>query len=226
MRLLFVGGYYSGCSFYFYMNEALLCKTLGTLHQLCKYKGRNSATGMLSTHMHQLQMYKNVVACYGITRYYAIEQTTCMHVYARVCLVSRISTHMKRSRSLARLAMFSDESVEFQELLLDLPTCLLEKKPSLSLLFTKSSSRSEEGRGDQQMSPELLNKVISTNPHNTYLENTTRSLMVLHFHRINEVYGSQRGNRQTHKTTTVTLAHAPRVNKYGPVSKHNQHSRA
>ena len=59
-----------------------------------------------------------------------------------------------------------------------LPTSLFEKKPSLSPLFTESSSRSEEGKGDQQMSPELLNKVVSTNTHNMYLENAIRSLKV------------------------------------------------
>ena len=41
-------------------------------------------------------------------------------------------------------------------------TSLLEKKPSLSLLSIESQSRSEEGRGDQQMSSELLNKAFST----------------------------------------------------------------
>ena len=36
----------------------------------------------------------------------------------------------------------------------------LEKKPSLYLLF-ESSLRSEEGRGAQQISPELQNKAFS-----------------------------------------------------------------
>ena len=55
----------------------------------------------------------------------------------------------------------SDESVELQELSLVLHTSLLEKKPSLSLLSIENWSRSEKGRGDQQMSPELFNKMFS-----------------------------------------------------------------
>ena len=58
--------------------------------------------------------------------------------------------------------MFSDESVELWNLSLDLLTSRLEKKLSLSLLFTKSLSRSEEGSSDQQMSPYLSNKAFST----------------------------------------------------------------
>ena len=58
--------------------------------------------------------------------------------------------------------MFSDESIELWNLSLDLLTSRLEKKLSLSLLFTESSSRSEEGSGDQQMSPYLSNKVFLT----------------------------------------------------------------
>ena len=57
--------------------------------------------------------------------------------------------------------MTGDESVELQDLSLDLHTSFLEKKPSMSLLSIESSSRSEEGRGGQQMSPELLNKAFS-----------------------------------------------------------------
>jgi hypothetical protein len=36
----------------------------------------------------------------------------------------------------------------------------------LSLSLIEISSRSEEGRGGQQMPPEVLNKVFSRNPHN------------------------------------------------------------
>ena len=56
--------------------------------------------------------------------------------------------------------MFSNESVELNDLSLDLLTSLLEKKPSLSLLSTESSSEEAKKVGDQQMSPELLNKAI------------------------------------------------------------------
>ena len=57
--------------------------------------------------------------------------------------------------------MTSDESVELWDLSLDLRTSLHEKKLLLSRLSIESSSRSEEGRGGQQMLPELLNKVFS-----------------------------------------------------------------
>ena len=56
--------------------------------------------------------------------------------------------------------MFSDESVELWNLSLDLLTSFLEKKPWLPLLFTESSSRSEEGSGDQQMLPYLSNQAF------------------------------------------------------------------
>ena len=58
--------------------------------------------------------------------------------------------------------MTTDESVELEDLSLDLHTSLLEKETLLSLLSIESLSRSEEGKGGQQMSPELLNKVFST----------------------------------------------------------------
>ena len=58
--------------------------------------------------------------------------------------------------------MLSDESVELWNLSLDLLTSRLEKKLSLSLLFTESLSRSEEGSSDQQMLSYLSNKAFST----------------------------------------------------------------
>ena len=58
--------------------------------------------------------------------------------------------------------MTGDESIESKELSLVLHTSLLEKKPPLSLLSIKSWSRSEEDRGDQQMSPKLSNEAFST----------------------------------------------------------------
>ena len=58
--------------------------------------------------------------------------------------------------------MTSDESVELQELSLELHTNLLEMKRLLSLSSRENSTRSEEGRGGQKMSPELLNKAFST----------------------------------------------------------------
>ena len=49
--------------------------------------------------------------------------------------------------------MFSDESVELNDLSLDLLTSLLEKKPMLSLSFTECLSQEAKKAGDQQMSP-------------------------------------------------------------------------
>ena len=57
--------------------------------------------------------------------------------------------------------MNSDESVELQELSLELHTNLLEMNRLLSLSSSESSTRSEEGRGGQKMSPKLLNKAFS-----------------------------------------------------------------
>ena len=57
--------------------------------------------------------------------------------------------------------MFSDESVELNDLSLDLLTSLLEKKPMLSLSFTECLSQEVKKAGDQQMSPKLLNKAFS-----------------------------------------------------------------
>ena len=56
--------------------------------------------------------------------------------------------------------MNSDEPVELQDLSLGLHTRHLEKKPSLSVLSIESLSKGKEGRGGQQMSPELLNKAV------------------------------------------------------------------
>ena len=58
--------------------------------------------------------------------------------------------------------MTSGESVELQELSLELHTNLLEMKRLLSLSSSESLSRSEEGRVGPKMSPELLNKAFST----------------------------------------------------------------
>ena len=77
--------------------------------------------------------------------------------------------------------MFSDVSVELWNLSLDLPT---------SLLFTESSSRSEEGGCDQQMSPIFRTKHSQRYPHNEYVEISTESLMTPNFQRLNKVCSS------------------------------------
>ena len=75
--------------------------------------------------------------------------------------------------------MTSDESVELQELSLELHTNL-EMKRLLSLSSSESSTRSEEGRGGQKMSPKLLNKAFSTKStqyiHCTYDEKPNDTL--------------------------------------------------
>ena len=60
-----------------------------------------------------------------------------------------------------QFTVFSDESVELNDLSLDLLTSRIEKKPSLSPLFTENSSQEVKKAGDQQMSPELLNEAFS-----------------------------------------------------------------
>ena len=89
--------------------------------------------------------------------------------------------------------MFSDESVELpvEPITIDLLTIRLEKKPSLSLLFTESSSRSEEGSGDPQMLPYLSNKAFSTkSTQYIRLEQHRKPIMALDFLRLNEVCSS------------------------------------
>ena len=74
------------------------------------------------------------------------------------------SADLVQSKAKKRTYVTSDESVKLQELSLELyvHTNLLEMKRLLSLSSSESSTRSEEGRGGQKMSPELLNKAFST----------------------------------------------------------------
>ena len=69
----------------------------------------------------------------GITRYYVIATD-------HVCAKSAELVHIEVKR-LTEFTVFSDESVELNDLSLDLLTSLLEKKPSLSPLFAESSSQ-------------------------------------------------------------------------------------
>ena len=82
------------------------------------------------------------------------------HDLACVCTVSSFATQAKKRCQ--KSAVTSDEPVELQELSIVLHALVLAKKPSLSLLSIESWSRSEEGRGGQQMLPELSNKAFST----------------------------------------------------------------
>jgi hypothetical protein len=57
--------------------------------------------------------------------------------------------------------MLRDEPVVLLDLSLAIHTLRVEKTPLLSHLFIQSSSGSEKGGGDLQMTPELLNRVFS-----------------------------------------------------------------
>jgi hypothetical protein len=63
----------------------------------------------------------------------------------------------KAKKLICQCATISDEPVVFLDLLLAIYTLRVEKKPLLSLL----SIESEEGGGDQQMTPELLIEAFS-----------------------------------------------------------------
>ena len=67
------------------------------------------------------------------------------------------------------------------KLLVVLHTNLVEKKPSMSLLSTESSSGSEKGSHDQQTIPELLSKMFSAKAAQLNLENTTKNPMTPNF---------------------------------------------
>ena len=56
----------------------------------------------------------------------------------RTCMPSQHEVK-KPSQASWQFTVFSDESVKLNDLLLDLLTSLLEKKPSLSPLFAESS---------------------------------------------------------------------------------------
>ena len=75
---------------------------------------------------------------------------------------------------------------------------LVEKKQSLSLLYIDSSSRSEERwRRSANVTITFEQSIL---PHTLFVNLQTRYV------------AASLGNRQTYRTTTVTLAHVPRVN--------------
>ena len=94
--------------------------------------------------------HRNVVMVHG-TWYYTLLRNCNGPL---VCQVSRISTHqeVKKPSQASLCSVMSQSSYR----------TYCQPYTSLSRLFTESSSRSEEGRGDQQMLPKLLNKAIST----------------------------------------------------------------
>ncbi len=84
----------------------------------------------------------------------------------------------KAKKLIRQFATISDEPVVFLDLSLAVYTLRVQKKPLLSLLAIKN----EEGGGDQQLTPELLNEAFSAKstqsvqfrrrkePYNTVLE--------------------------------------------------------
>ena len=84
------------------------------------------------------------------------------------------------------------------------------------LVFSKRSHRCPfcPSRVHQEAKAEVISKscqnfwtkYFQQNPHNTYVENSTESLMAPSFQRIKKVTDTH-----THRMTTVTFAHAPRV---------------
>jgi hypothetical protein len=126
-----------------------------------------------------------------------------------LCMIYQVCIQNRYQFSLAQ-ATIRDEPVVLLNLSLAIHTLRVEKKPLLSLLFIKSSSGSEEGGSDLQMTPELLNGVFSAkstqyiqSKRGKELYNTTVSVagsVVTDTHTL------------THKTTTVALVHEPRVN--------------
>jgi hypothetical protein len=72
-------------------------------------------------------------------------------------------------------------------------TLRVEKKPLLSLLSIESSSGNQEGGGDQQMMPKLLNEEFSAK---VTRQNTIENPIKLCFRRRNEVGSRFCGNRQ------------------------------
>jgi hypothetical protein len=92
------------------------------------------------------------------------------------------------------------------------------KKLLLSLLSIESSLPSEKGGGDQHNDARTLEQ--SVNPHNLYNSDAIRNLITPYLRLTNQVLyvaGSMVTHEQTHllthRTTTVPLAHAPRVNE-------------
>jgi hypothetical protein len=93
------------------------------------------------------------VACSVTTRlrsmqHYHVCQTT-----------SAVSADCKRGQEACLIVCYDEWRAS--SLSLAIHTLRVEKKPLLSLLFIESSLPSEEGVGDQQMMPNLLNKVFS-----------------------------------------------------------------
>ena len=80
--------------------------------------------------------------------------------------MSAVSTALE-SQEAWQLALSSDESIMLWELSLDIHTPCVEKKLLLFCLSIERSLGSEEGAGDQQMTPELLNKAFQRKLHTT-----------------------------------------------------------
>ena len=92
-----------------------------------------------------------------IARNYVIHSSGTPHTYVRVEDRQLRRHTQKAKRLICKCAMISDELF----VLLTVHTLRIERKPLLILSSIESSSRSEEGCGGQEMTPELLNKAFS-----------------------------------------------------------------
>jgi hypothetical protein len=80
----------------------------------------------------------------------------------RIILHNIIISYAQRAKKLIfQGATISDEPVVLLDLWLTIHNFRGEMEPLLSFLSIESSLRSEEGGGDQQMMPKLLNEVFS-----------------------------------------------------------------
>ena len=96
----------------------------------------------------------------------------------------------------------SDEPVILLDLLLTMHTLWVEKKPLLSLLSIESLS-GEEGSGDQQVMPELLNKEFSAKATWQNLWKHHKEPYETLFRRKNEVGSRLHGNGQPMSIVTL-----------------------
>jgi hypothetical protein len=75
--------------------------------------------------------------------------------------VSAVYSRHRAKKLIFQGATISDEPVVLLDLRLTIHTFQGKKEPLLSLLSIESFPKSEDGGGDQQMTPKLLNKAFS-----------------------------------------------------------------
>ena len=137
----------------------------------------------------------------------------------RMCSCTRLCNMQHDHVHAWTISSFVNKTTESQEALLIVycDQCMLVfPKRSHRCLFCPSRVHQEAKKAEviSKSRQNFWTKRFQQNSHNTYVDNNTESLMVPDFQHINEVCSSYLSNRhtQTHKTTTLTLAHALRVN--------------